>query len=286
MPSVVLVKYSDTCYYVLSVNKDYGINLYSDNVLVSERSIINSPNIVSRKTLPSVKEIRYDGVLITEEEYNSKLSSFYAVVDDIRSFLYKGALQDYEEYMSKIKIEYVSKYDEIALAENDVKIRDVTNIISEKDSAYVSYITDVGRNLGLCRFDTHKFAKDVFFDLCAFYKIKNYDLPNHSGLRFAKANGDYIFDGSFEFQEKICTLEQFKETKERVYDKIKEYMHKKCSKKIQADNIAIQDFISTLEKINNMVTKIEVHKKEYTSKVVLKNFINENIKNLSNLLEE
>jgi len=91
-------------------------------------------------------------------------------------------------------------------------------------------------------------AKKFLTQLCSENKLQ-VEIPTHSGLTYAKINGDYVFDKSYDYKDDgyIGTLEECKQRKEDIYNRIKERVDFALLKKVKL--LSVGEVLLNLENI-------------------------------------
>lgn len=130
----------------------------------------------------------------------------------------------YKEYFSSIDEEYSYKkfaaqwkavYKEVVTLE-DVETEMYGTFLIETGNKYVTSDYFIGQTTPVCKFDIHSFMLDTFKKICIEEGCEpgksEYDKyidgkpgffnPVHSGLRYARIAGNYIFDSKYELKDK------------------------------------------------------------------------------------
>lgn len=104
-------------------------------------------------------------------------------------------------------------------------------------------------------------AKKILTQLCAENQLE-LEIPNHSGLTYAKINGTYMFDKSYEYNnsEYIETLEGCKNEKEKIYKRIKERVDIVLLKSVKL--LSIGEVLLDLENISSALNGYKVSKND------------------------
>lgn len=124
---------------------------------------------------------------------------------------------------------------------------------------------------------------EVFFEVCASYGIdkSRINIPNHSGLRYAKIDDKYLYGmEDFEKTANATTIGTYEECVARMNTNRKKledavsFQIASQSKKV-LDKTTVGHLLAELKILQNSVYGLDVKQKEYTSKRVVSNRINE-----------
>jgi hypothetical protein len=255
-----IYKFDEAVFYVHK--SGYGIRI--NGITVKDGTAFSKIETVQRITSSGRKKILLDDEEITQEKYQELEREFFTLIYDddseceLKEYCYKGASEDYEKFKDRIKSEWVTTE-----TNEDVEYEIIeAPKIPEK---FLNFITpcemDGIETFSLIRSRRPEFAKSVFASECKKFGV-SYDIPNHSGLRFAKIEGDYVFDESFDIksssypqklEEAITDLNRIELN---ILEKVKIYSLKKTA--VKEKNV--YDVINFLEKLRGEINSLSVKK--------------------------
>lgn len=131
----------------------------------------------------------------------------------------------------------------------------------------------------LLKFNKLSASVGIFREECQKYPFESVDIPEHSGIRFAKINGNYVFNDSFEFKNgKIMTYSQMQEEYEELKNIIQEKLllcyNIQINKSLGGE--LLKSICETLQQIKNNAYKFK-NQKDASHIISKVNFIDKQI---------
>lgn len=252
-----------------STNGTFVIN--GENVIVSEYG-----KTYTFSKLPTIQYVRQNHKVIgydttegffTTERYNELVSSLKENYDSENDVW----LDIDDEYMYKKTMKELNPIIKIEDFEEriDVEIQVDNSFVLDTESKYITSDYFLGGNTPICYFDANLFAIDYFKQVCeenGLVSTKHdtdinncYYIPTHSGLRYAKINGKYMFGDEMNFQkggfrgtfEKCVSIQ--KDVEKTIKDKTLSYLRLLSGDK----NISNVELLSSLNSILISLKKVD-----------------------------
>ena len=155
----------------------------------ADREMTSSKLPVIQKENKSTHLTHYEsttGEVLSVQDYNNKINSLCLDVDE-QEF---STLELEYEYKKFIR-EYTRKYESTTTLE-DVEL-EVQRVMLDTGSKYITSMFSVDSNQPLlCKFHRLGLQRDTLVQWCAENNIP-VDIPAHSGLKYTKINGKYVF---------------------------------------------------------------------------------------------
>ena len=193
---------------------------------------------------------------------------------------------EYKKYTRDIK----SVYQPI-IENEDVKLSVSGPYLLETNDPYITsdyFLNDV--SLPLCKLNTHQFYIDTFVTLVEAEGLtksessgRTYYLPTHSGLRFAKINGAYVFGTKFETKVGAYftgSLEQCVARKEIDKETIVQLVETHIRGLNNKLNLTATEIIVRLDNLANLLDSIQVKQSSTSEMITAKKVLRELKENL------
>jgi hypothetical protein len=233
-----------------------GMTLSHGTFVVSDVS-----NILYVRTIP-VKKTHYvnsEGEIKTVEEYESEVNrlSENAEKDGYGNPEFED-LDDEYSYRKFIK-EWNPIYSEPEVEKSRVSV-DVVEVRVESGDPDIKSLWNspgVARKSHLYSLHRNPLAVRTFKSLCLELGL-NYHVPEHSGVRYAKVDGSYIFKENMDFKDFpfIGTLEQCVEEKNRIKNEVRTAVEIPLAKKRGVSLKNASQVLCDLETILSSVSEI------------------------------
>jgi hypothetical protein len=174
-------------------NLSYGTYIINGERIVvdtyADREMTSSKLPVIKKENKSTHLTHYEsttGEVLSVQDYNNKVSTLCLDVDE-QEF---STLELEYEYKKFIR-EYTRKYESTTTLE-DVEL-EVQRVMLDTGSKYITSMFSVDSNQPLlCKFNRLGLQADTLRLWCSENNIP-VDIPTHSGLKYVKINGNYVF---------------------------------------------------------------------------------------------
>lgn len=262
-----------------STNGTFVIN--GENVIVSEygKTYTFSSLPIIQYVQKRSKIIGYDTTegFLTPEEYKTLISSLKEKYDSESDVW----LDIDAEYMFKKTIQELNPISKIEEFEEriDVEIQVDNSFVLDTENKYITSDYFLGGNTPICYFDANLFAVDYFKQLCeenGLVSTKHdtdtnncFYIPNHSGIRYAKINGKYMFGDEMNFQkggfrgtfEKCVSIQ--KDIEKTIKDKTLSYLRLLSGdKKISNVELlsSLNSILTSLKKVDSKVATMSEYK--------------------------
>ena len=237
-------------------------NLEVDGIPVKERTFVvsdlsgirlvktNHPKIISYKKVETGEVKSLETHLLESRELLSKAS-------DTEELLFKS-LEDEFAYKLYVRT-WQPVYSELTYEKLPVKVT-VTEVRTESGDPEIKSLwnaPNVGSGCHLYDLDRNAYSVRIFQEACNASSL-DFSNSNHSGVRFAKLQGKYVFDAGMDFGNRtfIGTLEQCKHEKERILKRINSViaLHLARRNGVKVSNIA--DVVDKLRAIMGHVSSV------------------------------
>lgn len=261
---IKIYKLSDDVFCVPS--SQWG--LYINRKEARNYTCFSSIDSVESRSSTTESKVFLDGLETTEDSI-SELTAKYFVInsDGDREFLYPGARDEYNAFCKRITrtIEQNVVYSAL-----EYTIIEAPKIPSEYFKYLLSCNYDSIESFDLVRFKKASFCVDYFAKRCAELGLKS-SVPDHSGIRFAKIDDEYIFSDKFKFEDPIWPrkiedcIKEIESLKASIEERIDIYL----SKKMKLDSKSVRDVVIALESMYDTISTIEVKKSHHDDRASL-----------------
>lgn len=268
--SIKLVAKKDECQYRIRFDNtgEYLINNNLTKINYGDTFTFQSlPTI--KKLLKKIETIGYDTTdgFMTKEQHVEHFKPY--MVNHNSDYEAWSNIDDKYKYEKEVeRLNCIPKNKTIE-TQIDVELIVSNTFILETGSKYIVSDYFLGLDNPLCTFDVLKYVVEVFKDICianGYVESKNdsedkncFYVPTHSGVRYAKINGTYVFDNEMEFKgnfrgtyEKCIEFQQ--KQKQIVEDKVNKFFNMLNGKR-KIDDV---ELLTKLNLLLNSLDKIDV----------------------------
>lgn len=269
---VKLLASDDTFKYRFGFLSSSG-RLYFDGDLVDlsnkrDLTFDGVPTVIERYIRKEVDYYEREGQRIEKDEYDSTVKQLkkdggYDDYDDYATWSDLEKEYEFKKYVQNVKPVYKDVIEDV---ECEIEMDDT--FILETGDKYIVSDYFLGKTSPICTFNSHSFMVDTFRQLALEAGLtdseksgKTYHIPNHSGLRYAKINGNYIFSKSkFDTSDKTKfrgTYERCIELKDSLERDIKDIVDLQLRAMDDKLNISPVEIIAELRSISATVSQID-----------------------------
>lgn len=216
------------------------------------------------------------GEILSVQDYNNKVNSLCLDVDE-QEFSTLELEYEYKKFVH----EYTRKYQSTTHLEN-VEL-EIQRVMLDTGSKYIVSLFSIDSNQPLlCKFNRLSLQRDTLVQWCSENNIP-VDIPTHSGLKYVKINGEYVFtkeQSGIEYDERFpvqtLTLEDALKREKTVCEDILAVLKSTITPVSSLSDVTLS---SVQEKLSGILSLAQQNKSKYLSDIV------KGIKELKELLK-
>lgn len=258
-----------------------------------DRFIVNDEEVTGKDTI-SLSEYPTIKQKITKNVAKHYVNSDGNILEiDDYKVIYDKLIKEYptleEEYEFK-KFTSIWKivYDQVTTLE-DVVIEDFGTFVLDTESKYIVSDYFFGKNEPICKFYKNAFAIDtlkriVVEEGCVIDSNSNKyiddkpvaEIPTHSGIRFAKIAGNYVFTEKYDFTDRAKggLFEDLLVEQKALEDDIRARVQRTIRALNESLKLSNIEIVNQLENIRGLLYKMDVKKTSFDSHRQVMNSVN------------